>query len=453
MAIVTVQGGNAPVQSISFSTADTLVLARTLAATINAIGAAKAPTSIATYLAGGADTVPAGISAVVVNATAPVMLTGSADVQSVIAAGGGLTFDNTASGSFSLVAAAGANALTLGAATSYDVVTGDGNDTVTASGSGTIDGGGGTNAITLTGVANTVAAAGQNDVITSSDTMSDQITEAGSGATVTGGAAVSTVFHDEGTDNVFMGSNASAEFDGSTEIYGGSQGSYTLSANFATVYASQAPNGSDTIGGENTGENSFLYVQGGTSDDIGADETYFTYDSTGGHATISATNFENGDDQIVGAPGAFIDFETNDYGGSAIVAGAGNETLSAANSDGPIQFSAGSGNASLVGGSGGNSFAASTGLNTITGGAGANFYEFVAGSTGGVETITDFKQNTGYGAINDQVQLSGYGANEVADALATAKTTGAGTMITLADNTRVLFANVASLHPQNFSGS
>lgn len=75
---------------------------------------------------------------------------------------------------------------------------------------------------------------------------------------------------------------------------------------------------------------------------------------------------------------------------------------------------------------------------------GADTFLFVRGRAGGIDIIQDFTKA-------DIVDLSGYGPNEVKNALKTQQVSGSGTMITLSDNTRITFSGVHGLTSSTFT--
>ena len=98
------------------------------------------------------------------------------------------------------------------------------------------------------------------------------------------------------------------------------------------------------------------------------------------------------------------------------------------------------GEGSIVGGQGNDTMVVGTGTETLAGGTtSADWFIFIQ-ANGGVsaqDTISNF-------TANDTVFLDGYGSAAAAAALAGATSNGAGTTITLSDNTTITFASVAS---------
>jgi Ca2+-binding RTX toxin-like protein len=107
----------------------------------------------------------------------------------------------------------------------------------------------------------------------------------------------------------------------------------------------------------------------------------------------------------------------------------------------------GTGADALFGGTGSDTFVAASGGAQMVAGAGhagQDEFLFANGGAGSSDVIWNFVQG------QDHVALFGYGANVVANAVAGAVVTAGTTSITLPDNTRITFANVANLHASDF---
>ena len=157
---------------------------------------------------------------------------------------------------------------------------------------------------------------------------------------------------------------------------------------------------------------------------------------------------------IVGGTGAATIFGSSGSdllfaGGSnpdLLAAGSGNETLSGLGSSGDNVMWAGAGTDLMGGGSGDETFFAGQGSATIISGSGADLFAFVNGQAGGSDVVVGF--NPGQG---DRVDLQGYGANEVQNALAGATVANGSTTITLSDHTSITFAGVSNLTQSAFA--
>jgi len=141
--------------------------------------------------------------------------------------------------------------------------------------------------------------------------------------------------------------------------------------------------------------------------------------------------------------------EVNVFGsqsGALYVAGAGNETVDAAQStiSGPTGnlfwgSSAAGSNDLMIAGAGTDTLAAGAGHDTLTGGPGSDAFVFFQSNTAGtnVTTINDFTSSDSvfilnYGTTTDQV-------------LGTAITVGGNLTLTLSDNTKVTFTGVSQV--------
>jgi Ca2+-binding RTX toxin-like protein len=128
----------------------------------------------------------------------------------------------------------------------------------------------------------------------------------------------------------------------------------------------------------------------------------------------------------------------------ALVAGSGNETLVGSAGGGNDLMFAGTGTDAMFGGSGNDTFIGASGAAQMVAGAGQEVFLFSQGSAGGSAVIWNFAQGA------DEVALLGYGANAVSNALASATVAFGSTTISLPDNTRITFANIADLKASDF---
>ncbi len=281
---------------------------------------------------------------------------------------------------------------------SFNITTGNGNDTIIAAvGSNTVSAGGGNN-FTFTG------------------NGTDTINSAGASDTVSGvgGAAglEDTVYQSSGTvlvgsfakNLLFVGSNATA-----TVLAGA--GSYTVNGG----------QGANLIAGGSAGNN-FL---------------------GGGQGSVGSTIFGGGNGDVILARGS---------GANEVVAGAGNETLTGVGSTGNNIFFTGLGaNAataadSITGGSGNNTFFAGSGQSTINlAGGASDIVAIVNGRAGGAVTLQNFNTST------DQVELQGYAPGTAAAAISQNATLNGGALLTLSDNTQIYFMGVPTVTTSNIS--
>ena len=136
------------------------------------------------------------------------------------------------------------------------------------------------------------------------------------------------------------------------------------------------------------------------------------------------------------------------YGGydQLLVAGSGNETLSAAFSTGNDTLTAGSGKDLLIGGAGSDTFVGGSGHTTVQAGFGGQMFEFINHAAGGTELVQGIFDPTSI-----KIDLVGYGANAVANALASQTTTSGSVTIGLTDGTKITFQDVTSLSKSNFT--
>ena len=289
------------------------------------------------------------------------------------------------------------------------VLLGKGNTTFFASGalgSGTVVAGGGANRIVVPGsVAGdwSINTGNGDDTVLASGSGNDTISAGGGHNAIQLGAG-SDVVQSTGDDTVNAGNGAetvAALGTASDLVFGNaSQLLFVATGGSATVFGGT---GSDTFFGGSGPD----LVRGGTAGDN------FLFAGTG-----AATLFGGGDgDQLFAAGNQ----------GQALHAGAGNETLFGGFASGSDTFYGGSGSAA------------------ITAGNGSNRFVFVDGEAGGSATIDGFIKG------RDQIDLQGYGNNQVTQALKSQTGTGASHTITLSDHTTITFAGVGSLAASDFS--
>lgn len=436
---------------------------------------------------GGGDTVQAGSQADTINT--------SGNQAVVFGAGGLLTVDNT--GLFTtIVGGAGGETVTTSGAGALvfggngpglttivdtntkgtilnfdDIALKDGAAAITlAGGHAVVFGGNGSIKITDTAANDTVGAFGKSATTITSSNSGEVVfgpaaggslvldASAGSGTTILGGTAASTI--SGGTDGVYF-LNGPADFIAKA-------GSSNLIAQFpgsgpATISA--AATASDTLFGSNGG---FDYIGGsggatvvaadGSSDTASATSGGLVYFSNSGSGTVTAGT---GGATILGGTGASptvvssVVF-TNTGGSLQYSAGVGNEMIDASKSTSnnlffsTPDFSA-TGAATIIAGSGNDTLIGSSGAATLTGGAGNDLFEFNTANFGGHDLITDFSASTVTGS-DDQLVLFGYNAEYATQSITAAQAVvqqyvpdGKGNgSITLVDGTKITFTGISS---------
>ncbi|GBR43842.1 beta strand repeat-containing protein [Gluconobacter roseus] len=308
----------------------------------------------------------------------------------------------------------------------WNIATGDGNDTITGtSGNNTISGGEGSNTIQLGSGTNVVRSEGQDTI--SGTTGTDTVTLLGGSSQVTLGA--NGTVYDTTSHNTVSGGN-------NTLITGGSSSTYFSTGAMSTVSGGL----NDTISAS-----ADIWQVRGTANSISASGSLTFLNGTG------ATTVSAGTSTLFGASGLDLML----VGGSAsstnlFVGNEGNETVSAASSNGTLHAFAGTGNETIIGGSSADTLVGGSGAATLTGGSGAaNLFALNKGSAGGDYTITDFGS-----AAGNLMALYQYGLqnnNGLANVLASATVAGGNTTIELSDNSKITFVGVSDLNASNFT--
>ena len=413
MANVTVVGGHGETVTIPFTNANNAVQAQHLLSGLTSfvdytIGSPLPPantTGAAVLIGPEIEDVlimlPAGYTTAVNATLGPVSILGAGGIGQMILSGGGDLTYNTGGGTGTVITGDGNNLIGTpvsgNPSGSFSITTGTGNDTIiAATGANTVSAGAGNN-FTFTG--------------NGTDTVNSSGTDTISGV---GGAAGSqdTVFQTSGTiligsfakNLLFVGSNAAAT------VLAGS-GSYTVNGG----------QGANLIAGGTAGNN---FLGGGTG-------------------SVGSTIFGGGNGDVILARGS---------GTNEVIAGAGNETLTGANSTGSNIFFTGLGaNAgtavdSITGGPGNDVYFAGSGQSTINLGAGgSDILAIVAGRAGGEVTLQNFNLST------DQVELQGYAPGTASAAIAQNVTLNGGTLLTLSDNTKIYFQGIGQVTTANIS--
>ena len=128
-----------------------------------------------------------------------------------------------------------------------------------------------------------------------------------------------------------------------------------------------------------------------------------------------------------------------------LLAGSGNETLSAALSAGNDKLAAGSGNDLLIGGTGADTFVGGSGAATVLAGSGSDVFAFINHQAGGTEVVQGILDPA---AI--KIDLVGYGAGAINAALKGQSVQNGSVTIHLSDGSKITFQDVTSLTRSNF---
>lgn len=362
-------------------------------------------------------------------------------------------------------------ALTLSAGT---VDAGANFDTVTAIGDGLVVGSSGwllldvvAGNVTLSGGTASITVNGSGGAPLIFDNNAASLVYAGGRATVIGGSGPETITASAG--GLFWGGTGNLSFsdrgNGPSTVVGGSGSNLMFGSGNATLVG--GPGNSTMVGGN--------VVFGGTGPDVIATVGNETVVAGTGSETIfgaaaggSGLYFLNGanlfvdgggSNTLVGGSGATTLFGAAGHtvifggtgtiemvGGSATIVGG--KTIMYGTNGTTVSYygSAAQGAATLVGGGGhemlnaggsasNNLLVAGAGDTTMAGGSGSNLFVFTHGNAGGNDVILDFASG------RDHVALYGYGGGTPSVA---------GNTVTLADNTRIAFANGAHLAASDF---
>lgn len=311
----------------------------------------------------------------------------------------------------------------------------------------------GSAAATVTGGANgavLVGNAGRSTIVSNGN---DGLLVAGSGGnTLFGGPGTSTMLGSSG-DDTFVGGGRIFTGAGRNVVSLNSVGSTVAAEGQDTVIAS---GGTDVVGARDTsvvafgGQGRLTFVNGAAASTVaGGSGSVVVFGGAGGGAFFAG---QGGGSTLVGQAGAstLVGRAEGDVlfaggaGQNVLFAGAGNETLTGGGSTGANIYVAGSGRTLASGGSGDETFFAGSGSATLAGGAGRDLFVVSNGAAGRTVTIADFT------AGQDRVSLQGYAANAIPAALATARTAGGATTVSLTDGTQVVFAGVGNLAASSF---
>ena len=129
----------------------------------------------------------------------------------------------------------------------------------------------------------------------------------------------------------------------------------------------------------------------------------------------------------------------------ALIAGAGTETLSGGTNTGNLTLVAGTGATTMIAGLGRTVFVLGPGNDSITVGGVANMFQIQNGKSGGFDTISGFRLGL------DDLSLSGFGSDEIANALSSQSADGmGGTLLMLSDTTRLDLLGIAAIDRNAF---
>jgi Ca2+-binding RTX toxin-like protein len=388
MTDVTVLGANGITVSLQYDAAKNTALAQQLAKAIND-GITSGGLFAASDTTGGAGALPAGQTGA---------FTQYQDGLTVLPAGFASYVDATKTAT---VFDAGGGV--------ESVLAGTGNLTFYSnSGFGSIAGGGGNNRLLLSG--NNpggwdIALGGGNNFISASNGGNDTISV---GATSPGGLV--------GTDQISLGS-------GNDLVESSAQSAaITAGAGADTVVAF----GDGVVGG---GSGKLTFIGYGGTTVLGGTGSETVFGGSGPNVLHGGTG---GNNLLVAGPGAGTLFGaangdqlwSNGSQGQELHAGAGNETLSGVLSTGNDTFFGG------------------TGSDTLLAGGGNDVFVFMKGNAGTVD-IYNFQSG-------DTINLKGFGAGEVDQALKSATMNNGSTSINLSDNTKITFINFNDLNKSNF---
>ncbi len=365
--------------------------------------------------------------------------------ETITGGAGGIVYSATDGG--------GANTITT-AAGAQDVLTLAAADVVTSRGKDTIYGGSGNQVITLYGNALVIGSTGNS---TLSFYGNDSLVGSGQDVcTVNAGAQVAI---SAGTNDSVHETDAKVDFGvghgssavalsvagGAASIYGGTQISVTVDTDQAAATqvtlmqgaASVTLNGADTLqGGSGAATVTILAANTNVTGGSGA-LTVHDYDPATGHvATIhggsGTLNYDQGGAALtfIGGSGAAV--LNGGWGSLSVRGGSGALTVSGG-SEG-LDLTAGSGRANISMTSGGGSITFGTGASSVqeAGYGQADIFHFVAGSGGGTDVISGLRAGV------DQLVFQGVG-------IASARTAGGSSTITLTDSTQLRLVGVTDL--------
>lgn len=263
----------------------------------------------------------------------------------------------------------------------------------------------------------------------------DFITDSGTGSTIMGGGGLTRVDVTSGAPLVF-GGTGSLFFSGTNLL------ANTITAPTVVGGGGAASVFANAGGGQFWGGlGDMLFVGGSGNSTVTAGFGHSTlFGGTGHDLLVSGTGFCT---MTGGGDGAVLVAGSASFS-NVLIAGGGNETLvGTANPFGSLMF-AGSGSDAMFGGAGRDTFVAASGDAQMIASSGVDEFIFSNGASGGRTVIWNFTQGL------DHAALFGYGVNAARDAVANATVAFGSTTVTLADNTRITFANVSNLTARDF---
>ena len=412
-------------------------------------------------------TVPGALNEILTDLRAP----GVQGTPYTLSTGGQYTFADVGTDATIVGSTAGMDTVLASGAVTYDAT--GGNDQVTfvdgantynggtASGD-TITGGSGSDTInTGTGFSTVFSGAGSTQ-ITLNDTVGGTGSPPQPGGLVFLGDGHSTVDAFGKYDDVVAATNGQT-------IFGGTDSTSTLNIAIEDNATSSGPAGDvitagagtttifDTVGGNSIfGGSGVLRFVGGVP--TAADST------TGSTGVLADSIYGAGSTFMFGAAGDSLTFAGDTAGGVGVfLAGAGNETLNAADAEGRVNFYGSSDSTSsetftgsktgfnyFVTGGNTSTVAGGTvtgGSESLAGGTGSNIFAIADGGSTAHITIFDFA------AGNDSVNFLGENSSQVQADLNAATVGSAGLTVTLSDNTTVTFVGLTSVSQLHVTGS
>lgn len=406
VSFVSVTASNHTNIVLGFDTKANFELAQEIAAQINA--AVAAGTVVTEFDTDGLPTLPGSVSGAVVQTANPLIVLPAGYTIDIV----------TKPGPATVIDPNGDPTVLAGVGTSLTFIA--------ASGSGTVDAGGYNNRIDVSGSGNWLLyTAGPSNII---DALG------GVNATISAGFGHNGIFLGSGTDLISStGDDTVVGGTGSETINATGTKSDFVEGNASSLLFIGGSGGATIFGG--SGSDTYLGSAGSTGPQL----------IEGGKG---GNNFLQAGDGLATLIGGGNNDQLYAFGSAnqLLIAGSGNETLSAAASSGSDTLKAGSGNDQLSGGGGSDTFVGGSGAATVTTGYAGQVFEFIKGYAGGSELVQGI-----YDPTQISIDLVGYGANEVTNALSTQVDTSTSVTIGLSDGTKITFQNVTSLSSSNFT--